>query len=191
MHTVRRVICAALFLSIATVSRAATITLKDGQVVDGKIVGFLVLRGDAISETDKTKPDVVRHSVTYWMIDGAEVVRINRSGVERTTDDVVAFGLASRDNAEPDLMSAIDKMFDERKSKIPFLLPSHDPETFVMVSGGGKSREGKVIHETLLGEYQREEGSAQGTLLPSIRVTTPGGVVTIPVDRIEAIAGKH
>lgn len=194
--------CCALFILVGllalnteaqtnTPALGATIKRKDGKVVEGKTEGFIVLKGKVSKEVKKDKPGVVNHSAPYWLLNGDQIVRIDECGVERKSDDVVAFGLAMREGADPDDLVVLAKLFDERNTDHVGLVPTSDASTWLFASWSGKSKQGKTLSDSLLGEYRRDPNSRlsgashnRGTLLSSIRVTTANGTVSVEVAEI-------
>ncbi|HVS01213.1 MAG TPA: hypothetical protein VMT16_00440 [Thermoanaerobaculia bacterium] len=188
-----RALCCAVLWSLAVQGLAfgAEIARRDGRVVEGSIAGFIALRGATSTEVDENNHEIVKHSVSYCLLDASEIVAITQVGITRRTDDVVAFGLATRDGADPDNLVVLDRLFDERNTTPGFLLPTRDRDTWLFAAGGGKLRQGQVLSEALLGEYRRDPGSAAGELIPAIRLTTQGGTVTLPVAEIVPFAAAQ
>ena len=163
-------VVAIIVLLSARLLAEATVKKSDGQIITGDIKGFIVQKGEDV--------DGATHTISYNLIPGDIVSSIDEDGVSiipgRTLKVVVVRQAPPKDDA-------FNLAFADK-----FLEMDFDVNMDIADVGPFAVRkfDGRNLTDRLIGEFRGESG--QRVLRPDIQVTTPSGMIAVPVDVIVA-----
>jgi hypothetical protein len=171
---------------------AATIKKKDGQVVEGSVSGLIVQAKKPEKRPNEKGP--VRHiDRDYYLTRGENITAIDENGVQQNGDrEVVSVMCGYRGSPS---QCAMPKAIEA-----DILTKTRDWElgSARMTAGLGvlrmndsSARSGPADLTPLLGELRVDPKTQKGRVIPAVEVTTPAGVVVIPLSDIAAFELKR
>jgi predicted porin len=177
----------AAFLLCAVAAQAATIKKKDGQIVEGKIVGLVVQKDEAKEASSEKHPGQKSYTVSYDLTNGSDITAIDEEGVHQE-GRLVAFLVASQEGSPPDDADAVKTGVELPAGA--FSLGQLKGDGTVIRAGGQSRDKRRVKSNRLVGQYRVDPATKKGTLEPSLEVATAGGTVKIPVEEIVGFKPK-
>lgn len=137
---------------------AAVVKKRDGATLDGKVFGLIVQR--------RSKPG----SVTYTIRKGSDVLAIEASGIRYKKDSQVEVLTAAAEGLSADHIEVVAA-----------------GSGVLVLRVSGRTAAETVDTDPLIGEYVGNlmKREIKGAVLPTIRVETEAGLVTVPVAEVE------
>ena len=168
---VRSACCCALLIAYPAAAAAASVTLANGDVIEGTVSGRILI---SRMGTDGT--------AAIRMVEGRDIERIDASGVHNKGDSVMLVGL--KNATTDDMLRALlwwNEGADLKKGK--GLVRETAGTTVAGVRLDNSSL--KPVRERLLGGYTINRERKEIALVTSIRLELPDGQVrTIPLSEI-------
>ena len=161
--------------------KKTSITRKSGAVVAGEIKG-LVIQGGVVQKEIRKQ---VHYGGVYYRVQGNDIEAIDAKGVHYRPEGEVRYVVIIQKEPINELAAvevAVALGDNEYVNNVVEYLGHMEHPAAVSMTPMKLDKPNPSNHAKVLGQYRREDG--KGKLIPVLEVTTPDGLVTIPVEDV-------